>query len=201
MHDGKFTGSGQSSVVIALCRVGTWRGVASGLAAAGRKGKATTRRYARSASPLPDLGLAFGDPAALFRRVARSPSANAGPALTSLDIARSEPLKAPWPDVITLQSGRRTASVSQWIKKQTGGRALSIHLGRVRDAIERFDLILTTPQYALPVLRQCPGNRPAYDSCRRGGAGGCGVGLAATARSPAAPLDRAVRRRPGTNEV
>lgn len=77
------------------------------------------------------------------------PFSKRGASLTGLDLARSTPLAAPWPAVV-LAVGRRTASVSQWIKKQTEGQALSVHLGRVRDAIERFDLILTTPQYPLP---------------------------------------------------
>jgi mitochondrial fission protein ELM1 len=72
-----------------------------------------------------------------------------GASLIGLDQARSAKLKAPWPDAV-FAMGRATASVSQWIKKQSDGRALSVHLGRVRDAIERFDLILTTPQYTLP---------------------------------------------------
>lgn len=77
------------------------------------------------------------------------PFSKRGASLIGLDLARSSPLEAPWPDVV-LAVGRRPAAISQWIKKQSEGRALSIHLGRARDAIENFDLILTTPQYALP---------------------------------------------------
>lgn len=150
MHDGKFTGSGQSSVV------------ASPSAALGRGGESPVvwlllgERQGDNAQ-VRALGLALCQTLGwrsetrqlYFDEDCQVPFSKRGSTLTGLDIARSEPLKAPWPDVI-LAVGRRTASVSQWIKKQTGGRALSIHLGRVRDAIERFDLILTTPQYALP---------------------------------------------------
>lgn len=72
-----------------------------------------------------------------------------GASLIGLDLARSSPLSAPWPDLV-LAIGRRSASVSRWIKASTGGDAMTVHLGRPRVAFHHFDLIFSTPQYGLP---------------------------------------------------
>lgn len=72
-----------------------------------------------------------------------------GATLIGVDVGLSDALSAPWPDVI-VAVGRRLAPVSRWLKDQTGGRLLNVHLGRPRVAYHHFDLIVTTPQYGLP---------------------------------------------------
>lgn len=72
-----------------------------------------------------------------------------GATLIGVDVGRSDALTAPWPDVV-IAVGRRLSPVSRWLKEQTGGRLLNIHLGRPRVAYHYFDLIVTTPQYGLP---------------------------------------------------
>ena len=72
-----------------------------------------------------------------------------GATLIGVDLGHSDALTAPWPDVI-VAVGRRAAPVSRWIKEQTQGRLLNVHLGRPRIAYNHFDLIVTTPQYGLP---------------------------------------------------
>lgn len=72
-----------------------------------------------------------------------------GSSLIGLDLIRSAPLAAPWPDVI-IAIGRRSAPISRWIKDQSGGTTMTVHLGRPRDAYHNYDLIFTTPQYGLP---------------------------------------------------
>jgi mitochondrial fission protein ELM1 len=72
-----------------------------------------------------------------------------GATLIGVDLGRSDALTPPWPDVI-VAVGRRAAPVSRWLKEQTGGRLLNVHLGRPRIAYNHFDLIVTTPQYGLP---------------------------------------------------
>lgn len=63
----------------------------------------------------------------------------------------SEPAFAPpWPDLI-IAAGRRSASVARWIVRQSGGRTRSVLLGRPRAPLAAFDLVVTTPQYGLPV--------------------------------------------------
>ena len=77
------------------------------------------------------------------------PFRDRGATLIGVDVGRSDTLSPPWPDVL-VAVGRRAAPVSRWIKNQTGGRLLSVHLGRPRIAYHHFDLIVTTPQYGLP---------------------------------------------------
>ena len=63
--------------------------------------------------------------------------------------ARSDALAPPWPDLV-IAIGRRSVPVARWIGRASGGRARLIHLGRPRAPYAWFDLIVTTPQYALP---------------------------------------------------
>jgi len=72
-----------------------------------------------------------------------------GATLIGVDVGRSDSLSEPWPDVV-VAVGRRAAPVSRWLKDQTSGRILNVHLGRPRIAYHHFDLIVTTPQYGLP---------------------------------------------------
>jgi mitochondrial fission protein ELM1 len=62
---------------------------------------------------------------------------------------RSSQLCEPWPDLV-ISSGRRSEPVAQWIKQQSGNKTQLIHLGRPWAALEKFDLIITTPQYQIP---------------------------------------------------
>ena len=68
-----------------------------------------------------------------------------------LGLVGSEPaLAPPWPDLV-IAAGRRSASVARWIVRQSGGRTRSVLLGRPRAPLAAFDLVVTTPQYGLPV--------------------------------------------------
>jgi hypothetical protein len=62
---------------------------------------------------------------------------------------RSSPLRPPWPDLV-ITAGRRNEPIARWIRKQSGGSARLVHLGRPWASIERWDLVVTTPQYRLP---------------------------------------------------
>jgi len=77
--------------------------------------------------------------------------AHLGPAATLAGIRRgaSSALQPPWPDLV-ISAGRRNEPVAQWIRKQSGGRTRLVHLGRPWAALERWDLLITTPQYFLP---------------------------------------------------
>jgi mitochondrial fission protein ELM1 len=63
--------------------------------------------------------------------------------------SRSSPLGPPWPDLV-LTAGRRNEPVARWIKRQSGGRTKLVHLGRPWAPPERFELVITTPQYFVP---------------------------------------------------
>ncbi len=58
-------------------------------------------------------------------------------------------LRPPWPDVV-VATGRRSAPVALWIKKQSGGKTKLLQIGRPRMALSHFDCVVTTPQYGLP---------------------------------------------------
>lgn len=73
---------------------------------------------------------------------------------TLLGIVREKcsPLEPPWPELI-ISAGRRNEPVCRWIQAraaEAGQRVRLVHAGRPWAAIERFDLIVTTPQYRLP---------------------------------------------------
>jgi mitochondrial fission protein ELM1 len=72
-----------------------------------------------------------------------------GASRLSLDRRRSSALAPPWPDLV-IASGRRSAPVARWIRKQSGGRSRLVHIGRPWAPLGCFDLVVTTPQYGLP---------------------------------------------------
>ncbi len=59
------------------------------------------------------------------------------------------PLAPPWPRAV-LASGRKSVSAALWIRKQSGGKARLIHVNRPWAPLAWFDLVVTTPQYAVP---------------------------------------------------
>ena len=58
-------------------------------------------------------------------------------------------LSAPWPRAV-LASGRKCVSAARWIRKQSGGQTRLIHVNRPWAPLAWFDLVVTTPQYAVP---------------------------------------------------
>ena len=71
--------------------------------------------------------------------------------LLGVDRQRSDALDPPWPALV-LTAGRRNEPVARWIRRQAGGATRIVHLGRPWAPLEVFDLIIATPQYALPAL-------------------------------------------------
>lgn len=71
--------------------------------------------------------------------------------LLGLDRSRSSPLEPPWPDLI-ISAGRRSEPVARWVQARAGGRQhlKLVHVGRPWAPTDVFDLIVSTPQYALP---------------------------------------------------
>jgi mitochondrial fission protein ELM1 len=58
-------------------------------------------------------------------------------------------LNSPWPDIV-ISAGRRSAPVARWIKSQSPNTRL-IHIGRPWCGLSHFDLVVTTPQYQIPL--------------------------------------------------
>jgi mitochondrial fission protein ELM1 len=95
--------------------------------------------------------------------------------LRGIDIARSDALAPPWPDLV-LSMGMRNEPVARWIRDQSGGRTRLVFLGRLWADPALFDLVITTPQYRVPdrpnVLRNALplhplGARPLAEAARR----------------------------------
>lgn len=63
---------------------------------------------------------------------------------------RSAALAPPWPDVV-VSAGMRNEPVARWIRAESGGRTRLVWIGRPWAPLDRFDLVITTPQYRLPV--------------------------------------------------
>jgi len=72
-----------------------------------------------------------------------------GTTLAGVRRSASSRLAPPWPDLV-ITAGRRNEPVARWIRKQSGGHARLVHVGRPWAPLEAFDLIVTTPQYFLP---------------------------------------------------
>jgi len=68
--------------------------------------------------------------------------------LAGVVAGESSVLAPPWPDLV-LTAGRRNEPIARWIKKQSGGRTRLVHVGRPWAALDRWDLVVTTPQYRL----------------------------------------------------
>ncbi len=71
------------------------------------------------------------------------------PSLHHINLAESDALAPPWPDLI-LTCGRRPSMAALWIAGQSGGKARVVMVGRPRRLFDRFDLIVTFPPYRLP---------------------------------------------------
>ena len=72
-----------------------------------------------------------------------------GPTLAGVNLAESDSLNAPWPDLV-ISSGRRNEPVARWIREQSGGHTQLVHVGRPWARPSVFDLVLITPQYYVP---------------------------------------------------
>src|SRR5690242_17630246 len=88
-----------------------------------------------------DLGWACAVKQIRFDPNCEVPFHQRGASLVGVDVGLSDAMTAPWPDVI-VAVGRRLAPVSRWLKEQTGGKLLNVHLGRPRIAYHYFDLIV-----------------------------------------------------------
>jgi mitochondrial fission protein ELM1 len=68
---------------------------------------------------------------------------------------RSSALGPPWPELV-ISAGRRNEPIARWIRararRSDGARVRLVHVGRPWARIERWDLVVTTPQYRLPHL-------------------------------------------------
>lgn len=70
------------------------------------------------------------------------------PDISHIDLAASDRLEAPWPDMI-ITSGRRLMNVALWIRALSPATKLVL-VGRPHGRFEDWDLIVAAPQFRLP---------------------------------------------------
>jgi mitochondrial fission protein ELM1 len=81
-----------------------------------------------------------------------------GTTLMGIDRKRSSPLEPPWPDLV-VSAAMRNEPVCRWIRRQARGRARYVHVGKPWAPTERFDLVVTVPEYPVPDRRNVLRNR------------------------------------------
>jgi mitochondrial fission protein ELM1 len=70
----------------------------------------------------------------------------------TLDLKKSDPLLAPWPDLVICAEAL-TSIVAKKLRKQSAGKIKTVALVRPSGDTKDFDLVLTTAQYRLPGAR------------------------------------------------
>ncbi len=94
--------------------------------------------------------------------------------LAGIDRQRSSPLQPPWPELV-ISAGRRNEPVAQWLRRQAarqgGTHTRLVHIGRPWAHPERYDLVVSTPQYFLPeggsvICNPLPLHRVRADAAR-----------------------------------
>lgn len=68
-----------------------------------------------------------------------------------VDLAASDPLAPPWPEVL-ITIGRRPSSVALWAREQSGGHTRIVLVGKPSSPIEWYDLVVTSVENRLPAL-------------------------------------------------
>ena len=73
-----------------------------------------------------------------------------GSTLAGIDPAASSPLQEPWPDLV-ISAAMRNEPVCRWIQRQAGKPVRYVHIGRPWARLRWFDLVVTMPEFRLPV--------------------------------------------------
>jgi len=71
------------------------------------------------------------------------------PSLYHIDVARSDPLEPPWPDLI-LTIGRRPSMAALWIREQSKGQSKIALIGKPSSRLEDYELIVVSSENQLP---------------------------------------------------
>ncbi|MEK0083528.1 mitochondrial fission ELM1 family protein [Benzoatithermus flavus] len=71
------------------------------------------------------------------------------PTLDHLDLARSDRLEPPWPDLV-VTIGRRPSMAALWVQDRSGGRTRIVLVGPPKRWPERFALIVAPGQFRIP---------------------------------------------------
>jgi hypothetical protein len=69
--------------------------------------------------------------------------------LHHIDLARSDPLEPPWPDLI-ITIGRRPSMAALWIREQSGGRTKIVRVGKPSGPLGDYDLVIAGAEAQWP---------------------------------------------------
>ncbi len=69
--------------------------------------------------------------------------------LDHLDLAASDPLEPPWPDLV-LTIGRRPSMAARWLAEQAEGKTRLVLVGKPSGSIEPYDLVIVSAEAFLP---------------------------------------------------
>lgn len=95
-----------------------------------------------------ELGQPFRTVQLRYNRLHLVPPRLLGPSLASLDPDSKAEIRPPWPRLV-LGIGYRSVPVALAIRRLSGGAAKLVRLGNPRLDPGNFDLVITTPQYAV----------------------------------------------------
>jgi hypothetical protein len=73
-----------------------------------------------------------------------------GPSFASLTARSRDALLAEPPPHLTISAGHRSVAVVRALRRRSGGRTRSVHVGFPRVSPGFFDLVIATPQYPIP---------------------------------------------------
>ena len=94
------------------------------------------------------LGWPFEVKRLAYRRFGYAFDVWRGTTLLGIDLALSDPLLPPWPDLI-ISASMRNEPVCRWIRQQSCGHTRYVHMGRTWGNLETFDLVVTSPEFRL----------------------------------------------------
>lgn len=95
------------------------------------------------------LGLPFEEKKVRYNQLRRIPPVLLGPTFRSVEVALRAQLGGEPPD-LTISTGLRSVPVVRELKRRSGGKMRSVHLGFPRISPRHFDLVAPTPEYPVP---------------------------------------------------
>lgn len=95
------------------------------------------------------LGFPFEEKKLSYNWLRRIPPLLLGPTLRTVETGLRAQLEGKPPD-LTISTGLRSVPVVRELKRRSGGRMRSVHLGFPRISPHHFDLVVPTPEYPVP---------------------------------------------------
>ena len=95
------------------------------------------------------LGLPFEEKVLSYNALRRVPPGLLGATFASVATASRAQLEGEPPD-LTISTGLRSVPVVRELKRRSGGRTRTVHLGYPRISPKHFDLVVPTPEYPVP---------------------------------------------------